>query len=921
MNKEELLNGLNEQQKEAVRYLDGPLLILAGAGSGKTRVLTHRIGYLIESGVAPWNILAITFTNKAAGEMRDRVDSLLQARAAQQVFVSTFHSMCVRLLRRDIDKLGYQKDFTIYDTDDQKTLVRNCIKNLGMDTKMYRDRAVLSIISASKNEMADAESFTASASDLYERGVARIYTEYEKQMRANNALDFDDLLIKTVQLFHRFPEVLEYWQERFRYIMVDEYQDTNNVQFELVRLLSERYQNLCVVGDDDQSIYKFRGANIENILSFEKTFPKAKVIKLEQNYRSTKSILNAANLVIRNNHGRKEKQLWTDNEEGMLPVYNEYDTAAGEADQIIRHAAEAAARGTRLRDQAVLYRTNAQSRLLEEKCIERNVPYIIVGGVNFYQRKEIKDVISYLRVIANDVDDLACQRIINVPKRGIGQTTIDRVSAFAAQNEISFYTALTRPENIPGIGAAAKKIRGFTDLITEFRRRLDQGEADIRSLIEAVRDETGYKDELEKEDPVTAETRLENIEEMINKAVSFEADHAMSNAISAVTAFADSMSSFADGMEGWGNSAKSDNDPADDLHGDALGKAFAKAGDPAQRGFFDLILNAHDSLEQNLQESGRDMLAQFLEEISLVADIDRTNDSDDVLTMMTLHSAKGLEFDIVYLCGMEDGLFPSAASINAMDPEGEIEEERRLCYVGFTRARRKLFLSSARERMVNGEMRYMKVSRFIDELPDDAAEKHFKTIRRSGESFRGFGGYEGKMEYGLSGGSRFDNGYGGRSGGSYGTDSIGSYSSGYGSGGDFGSRSGDREAYNAYNAFNTGGGFGPRTVGKYGSLDTTPGRSGRGKSGRASGGLKGSGSGKGSLDSIPGLRKGFGQAGGSDVKQKPEYTAGDRVSHIKFGEGTVTEIKDGARDYEVTVDFDTAGTKRMLAGFAKLQKI
>ena len=835
MNKEELLNGLNEKQKEAVRYLDGPLLILAGAGSGKTRVLTHRIGYLIESGVAPWNILAITFTNKAAGEMRDRVDGLLMARTAQQVFVSTFHSMCVRLLRYDIDRLGYQKDFTIYDTDDQRTLVRSCIKALGLDNKMYRDRAVLSIISSAKNEMTDAESYTDSASDFYERNVAKIYTEYERQLKASNALDFDDLLIKTVQLFRRFPDVLEKWQERFRYIMVDEYQDTNNVQFEIVRMLADKYRNLCVVGDDDQSIYKFRGANIENILSFERTFPGAKVIKLEQNYRSTRSILNAANQVIRNNKGRKEKELWTENEEGELPVYREYETAAQEADRIIRQAAEAAAGGRSLKSQAILYRTNAQSRLLEEKCIERNIPYIIVGGVNFYQRKEIKDIISYLRVISNDVDDLACQRVINVPKRGIGQTTVDRVTAFAVQNNISFYAALTRPENIPGIGSAAKKIRTFTDLIEEFRRRIREGETDLRGLIEAVRDETGYAEELKKEDAVTAETRLENIEEMINKAVSFEADRAARLGIEAVLP-----------------------EPGTDE-----------------------IFTA--------EENGEDLLEEFLEELSLVADIDRTNDTDDVLTMMTLHSAKGLEFDTVYLCGMEDGLFPSAASINAEDPEAEIEEERRLCYVGFTRARKQLNLSSAKERMVNGETRYMKVSRFIDELPDDAAEKHFRSKRNAGESFRGFGGYEGRMEHSL-GSTSFGSSYGS------------SYASSYGGRDDFGSRPGDREAYNAYN------GFSSRMVGNFGSLDRTPVRSGRGSKG-----AKG-------LSGLSGISKGFGNAGGA-VKQKPDYGPGDRVMHIKFGAGTVEEVKEGAKDYEVTVDFDTAGRKRMFAGFAKLKKV
>ena len=893
MNKEELLNGLNEKQQEAVRYLDGPLLILAGAGSGKTRVLTHRIGYLIESGVAPWNILAITFTNKAAGEMRERVDQLLQARTAQQVFVSTFHSMCVRLLRYDIDRLGYQKDFTIYDTDDQRTLVRSCIKALNLDTKMYRDRAVLSIISSAKNEMADAESYSAAASDFYERNVAKIYTEYERLMKANNALDFDDLLIKTVQLFKRFPDVLERWQERFRYIMVDEYQDTNNVQFELVRLLADKYRNLCVVGDDDQSIYKFRGANIENILSFEKTYPDAKVIKLEQNYRSTKSILNAANQVIKNNKGRKVKELWTENEEGELPVYQEYETAAQEADRIIRQAAEAAARGRSLRSQAVLYRTNAQSRLLEEKCIERNVPYIIVGGVNFYQRKEIKDVISYLRVISNDVDDLACQRIINVPKRGIGQTSVDRVTAFAAQNNISFYAALCRPENIPGIGSAAKKIKVFTDLIEELRRRLREGETDLRGLIEAVRDESGYAEELKKEDAVTAETRLENIEEMINKAVSFEADRAARLGVEAVLPpmMTDTEAAGSGLSETVVTGFENDGFTEDEMLPWNTGSEMAP------------VMDMGAGLMSG--ENGEELLEEFLEELSLVADIDRTNDTDDVLTMMTLHSAKGLEFDTVYLCGMEDGLFPSSASINAEDPEAEIEEERRLCYVGFTRARKWLNLSSAKERMVNGETRYMKVSRFIDELPDDAAEKHFRSRRGSGESFRGFGGYEGRMEYGLGGGSYGS--YGGS--GSYGKgDSYGSSSGAYGSSAgrdDFGSRPGDREAYNAYN------GFSNRMVGNFGSLDRTPVRSGRGsKGGKAAKGLAG----------LSGISKGFGTNGGA-VKQKPDYGPGDRVLHIKFGMGTVADIKEGAKDYEVTVNFDTVGTKRMFAGFAKLKKV
>ncbi len=842
MNKEDLLKGLNDKQKEAVIYKEGPLLILAGAGSGKTRVLTHRIGFLIEEGVAPWNILAITFTNKAAGEMRERVDSLLYERAAEQVFVSTFHSMCVRLLRRDIDKLGYSRDFTIYDTDDQKTLIRSCIKKLDLDTKMYRERSMLSTISAQKNQMISAEEFENEAADFYDRNVARIYREYENELKANNALDFDDLLIKTVELFESCPDVLLYWQERFRYIMVDEYQDTNNVQFEIVRLISDKYKNLCVVGDDDQSIYKFRGANIENILNFEKAFPGAKLIKLEQNYRSTKSILNAANEVIKNNEGRKDKKLWTDNEEGKLPEYNEYDTAAAEADSIIKQAAAKAEKGFGYRNQAVLYRTNAQSRLLEEKCISRSVPYIIVGGVNFYQRKEIKDMLSYLRVITNSVDDLACIRIINVPKRGIGQTSVERIQAHAIQHGVSFYEAMLKAEDIPHIGSAAKKIKGFTDFIGFLRERLTNGELSLRELIEAIYKDSGYEDELKKEDPIAAETRLENIEELINKAVSFEADR---------------------------------------------------------------------------QEEGLSMLSAFLEEVSLVADIDRTNETDDVLTMMTLHAAKGLEFDAVYLAGMEDGLFPSAGAINADDPVAEIEEERRLCYVGITRARKELYLSSARERMVNGEMHYMKVSRFIDEIPDDACDKHFRSRRSSQDkpSFAGFGGYEGRIEResGYGGGSWGGNySYRDRYSDNYGRDNDergfgNDYRSGgrrFGdiSGSGYDGRTREDRAYGAYNSFNS------YTGGSFGSLDTS--KKGKGSKGHAA------------LSGISGLSKGFGSKASSDgVKQKPDYAEGDRVEHIKFGVGTIKSIEDGPTDYKVTVDFDTAGTRNMYAGFAKLKKV
>ena len=809
-----VLMKLNDRQREAVEHTEGPLLVLAGAGSGKTRVLTHRIAYLIDQGVMPWQILAITFTNKAAGEMRERVDAMLGGTGAN-VFVSTFHSMCVRILRRDIERLGYGRDFTIYDTDDQRTLMKQVIKDLSMDTKMYRERAVLSAISAAKNEMRDWETYRDEAVDYYERNVARLYEAYEEQLRKNNALDFDDLLLKTVELFKEFPEVLMGWQERFHYIMVDEYQDTNTVQFEIVRMLSAKYRNLCVVGDDDQSIYRFRGANIENILSFERSFPGAKVVKLEQNYRSTKAILRAANEVIRNNQGRKEKSLWTENEEGEKPRFQEYETAGAEAEAIIREAVNSP---YALKDQAVLYRTNAQSRLLEEKCIRMNVPYIIVGGVNFYQRREIKDMLAYLRITANGVDDLACQRIINVPKRGIGQTTVERIRDYAAEHGQSFYDTLRQADRVPGVGpAAVKKIQGFVDIIEGFRRKAMDPELPLKELIEIVRDDTGYAEELKKEDAVEAETRMENIGELINKAASYEETAGRAPGTAA--------------MEGAAAEGAAGNGPGD----------------------------------------GR--LWGFLEEVSLLSDLDRTNDTDDVLTMMTLHGAKGLEFDKVYLCGMEEGLFPSGAAINADDPEKEIEEERRLCYVGITRARRSLRLSSARERMVQGETRYQRPSRFIEELSEDACDKTLLRVRpATWEDYdddydrpipkRGFAG----------GRQRGDGLFNGFSGGKN------AYSD-----------------YTDYNSFNTGGAFASGRLGNFGSLDTgRPARKGRAA---------------------------LGATGASMEKVRPDYGVGDRVSHIKFGEGTVQEIKEGSKDYEVTVEFDDYGVKRMFAGFAKLKKI
>lgn len=813
MNGEDILKGLNDKQQEAVKCVNGPLLVLAGAGSGKTRVITHRIAYLIALGVRAWNILAITFTNKAAGEMRERVDRMLSSEQAGEVWVSTFHAMCLRLLRRDIDKLGYQRDFCVYDTDDQRTLMRGVIKSLNLDNKLYRDRGMLSLVSNLKNEMQSPREYEESVANFYDRNTAKIYLEYERELKANNALDFDDLLLKTVELFERFPDVLLHWQERFRYILIDEYQDTNNVQFNLVRLLSQKYKNLCVVGDDDQSIYKFRGANIENILGFEKTFSQAKVVKLEQNYRSTGAILNAANQVINNNSGRKQKKLWTKNEDGDLPAFWEYETASDEAKETIRKVSKMAHEGVPLKNQAVLYRTNAQSRLLEEQCVQANIPYVIVGGVNFYQRKEIKDVLSYLRVLVNVDDDLSSRRIINVPRRGIGQTSVYRLNSYASANGISFYQALEEAERVPGLGSAIKRVQGFTALMDKFRSMLLNDETDLAGLIEKLIYDTGYVDELKKDDQVTFETRLENIEELKGRASIFETERTASQT-----------------------------EPEQ-----ALNEGFEPLYD--------------DSLDE---ENKMDLLSAFLEDVSLVSDIDRTVDTNDVLNLMTLHSAKGLEFDTVYISGMEEGLFPSSASINSDDPVSEIEEERRLCYVGMTRAKKSLILSSAKERMVNGELRYTKVSRFIDEINDELLDKHFiNTLKKAGRNFSfDFEDDEDEDEESL----HFE-----------------------------------KKAYSAYNSFNR------QVYGNYGSLDHSTTRK-RYKPKEP--GL------------IPGVSKGLasGPSLGYALKKLPDYTLGDRVEHLKFGVGTVEDITEAERDYKVTVNFDHFGTKVMYAAFARLKK-
>ena len=730
---------LNTEQREAVFHTEGPVLILAGAGSGKTRVLTHRIAYLIEEkGVNPWNIMAITFTNKAAGEMRERVDKIVGF-GAESIWVSTFHSSCVRMLRRFIDRLGYDTNFTIYDADDQKTLMKDICKRLDIDTKIYKEKEILAAISSAKDELISPEEYEIqNMADFSKKKVILAYKEYQKELKKNNALDFDDLIVKTVELFQSSPDVLKYFQERFRYIMVDEYQDTNTAQFKFVSLLASKYQNLCVVGDDDQSIYKFRGANIGNILGFEKVFSNAKVIRLEQNYRSTQNILNAANQVIQNNMERKRKTLWTENEEGEKLHFRQFMNAYEEAEYVVGEISKKVREGDgEYRDFAVLYRTNAQSRLFEEKLLMANIPYKLVGGVNFYARKEIKDLLAYLKTVDNAKDDLAVRRIINVPKRGIGATTLSRVQDYASERGMGFYDALREAEQIPSIGRAAVKVEPFVTFIQTLRSK--QEFLSPSELLKDIIESTGYVEELQKEGTDEAEARIENIDELITKVVSYE------------------------------------------------------------------------------EEDETPTLSGFLEEVALVADIDSVDGDDNQVLLMTLHSAKGLEFPYVYLAGMEDGIFPSYMTITADDPT-EIEEERRLCYVGITRAMKELTLSCAQQRMIRGETQYNKVSRFIKEIPRELVELGREFPEKKLKEIPMPTSYQ-QMKQAFK-----------------------------------------QPAF------------------------------------------------------IP---KQF------EVKkaQGLDYGVGDTVKHIKFGAGVVTDITEGGRDYEVTVNFDKVGVKKMFASFAKLKKI
>ena len=745
----ELLAGLNDKQKEAVLHFEGPLLILAGAGSGKTRVLTHRIAYLIEEHhVPPYHILALTFTNKAANEMRERVNNIIEY-GAGSIWVSTFHSTCVRILRRFIDHLGYDNAFTIYDSDDQKSLMKDICKQLNIDTKKYKERTFLNAISSAKDELKTPEQYADEVAKEYNKKIfGRVYKEYQKRLKQNNALDFDDLIMLTVQLFRQNAEILNHYQERFPFILVDEYQDTNTAQFTLLSLLASRYQNLCVVGDDDQSIYRFRGANIHNILNFEKIFPATKVIRLEQNYRSTKNILAAASGVIKHNSMRKEKTLWTTAEAGAPISYgrydNEYEEAQGIASDIHREVKD----GMSYSDFAILYRTNAQSRVFEEKLIYEGIPYRIIGAVNFYARKEIKDILCYLKTINNSADDIAIKRIINIPRRGIGQTTIGRISDYAFSQEMPFYEALRRVDEIPGCTRASAKIHSFVSLIEHFRMKLRGEMYSLEDMTQELLDVTGYVRELEAEDTDEANGRIENIESLMNKIVQYEED----------------------------NNGGTLND--------------------------------------------------LLEDIALVADIDTVSDDAEQVLLMTLHSAKGLEFPNVYICGMEETIFPGASAVFGDDPS-ELEEERRLCYVGITRAMKKLTLTSANQRMRNGEMNFNRPSRFINEIPRHLVKQTYGAVLKPETESK-------PTEFSRTKASLYTK---------------------------------DRKNPFANNPY---------------------------------------------------IQKGMGSASPAGA---PDYQVGDRVSHTKFGQGIVRSLTKLTNDYEVVIEFDGFGQRKLRSSFAKLTKL
>lgn len=793
VNIDEAVQRLNPKQREAAVATEGPLLIMAGAGSGKTRVLTHRIAYLIAKRVAaPWNILAITFTNKAAREMRDRVSHLVGP-SGSDIWVSTFHSMCVRILRRDIERIGYTSNFSILDSGDQLSVIRNIMKEQNIDTKKFEPKAVQATISSAKNELVTPQMFEARTGDYFQTIVANVYTQYQRRLKSNNSCDFDDLIMLTIQLFKDVPEVLDFYQNKFKYIHVDEYQDTNRAQYMLCRMLADKHHNICVVGDSDQSIYRWRGADISNILNFEKDYPEARTILLEQNYRSTSNILEAANQVIKNNMGRKAKNLWTDQAGGEKITVYQGDSEHEEGYFVAREIKRNRENGRRYGDHAILYRTNAQSRVIEEILIKSEVPYQIVGGTKFYDRKEIKDILAYLRLVSNPDDDTSLLRIINVPKRGLGDTTLAKVQEEASRRGISIYRLLAEGDGLLGDGLyslglssrATTALSGFRYLIANLTAMLEY--LSVTELTEKMLEMTEYRLELQRENTLESKARLENIEEFLSVTQEFESR----------------------------NDDKS--------------------------------------------------LVAFLTDLALIADIDTMNDSPeeggDAVVLMTMHSAKGLEFPVVFIVGMEEGVFPGSRAF--MDNE-EMEEERRLAYVGITRAEKKLYLTCARMRLLYGRTNSNAPSRFLQEIPNELKDA---ALPAGGRPQGSYGGY-GSSRLGFGGGSAAAGGYGAARGGAA--------AQGFGS----------RPAAPA-----STGAFGARPQPAAGGARVVP------QPGAAAAGAGGSG-------------------GGLAV------SAGDKVQHAKWGVGTVVAVKGSGNDTELQIAFPApVGVKRLLAAFAPLTKL
>ena len=774
---QELIEGLNNKQKEAVLETEGPCLVIAGAGSGKTKVLTHKIAYLIaEKNIAPWNILAITFTNKAANEMKERIEGLV-GDVAKDIWMGTFHSICVRILRKYIDRIGFDSSFLIFDTQDQRTLVKECLKALNIDDKMFTDRSVLSEISNAKNEMLEPMQYCVKyQADFRKSKIGEIYTLYQKRLKENNAIDFDDIINYTIKILTENPDALEYYTEKFKYVLVDEYQDTNKAQFTLVTILASRYGNITVVGDNDQGIYSFRGADISNILNFEKDFPGTKIIKLEQNYRCTGNILKAANYVIKNNETKYEKKLWTENEEGKLPaIYqgdDEYDEARYIVEQINHLKTE---EYFKYSDFSILYRMNSQSRAIEDILLREDIPYKVVGGLKFYERKEIKDTIAYLRLIANQSDNISLKRIINEPKRGIGKTSLDNVEEISYQTGNSMYEVIKHADEY-GLNRVFVNSREFIELIEDLKSKKD--EIQVSELIKMILSKSGYTKALELENTVEAESRIQNLDELLTVAMEFEEEYA----------------------------------------------------------------------ENSLNE--------FLESITLSSDVDNLQETDESVTLMTLHSAKGLEFPVVFLVGMEEGIFPGYKSIG--EPK-ELEEERRLFYVGITRAKQYLYLTCAKHRTIFGSTSYNAISRFVKEIPEELLEGYSEINGNKEENFE-------DSNYGWA----------------YGTNYAGKVKT-------YKFNETDATTYNVAGSISTpkaqkvdnNSGFAFRTAESF-------------------------------LNSLNKPKQDV------DISK---YQSGMRVYHKKFGEGTINSIEQEGEDAKVDINFDKAGHKRLMAKYAGLEII